>query len=415
MHIDHIALKDFRTFRSTRIDFVHPDQDFARLGFDRPKYPNVNLLLGNNGFGKTTLLKAVALACLGPAVGKSGVFPYRLIRREPDDHPEQPSLARIEAAFTTHRQDRVAGAATPERLQALVEVRRQGDLEDLVWASQAQPGWEAIFSAESEALFFVGYGASRRVEHKERFDPGARRTRLFARAQRVQSLFEDTYSLVPLNGWLPEFARRNPGRHEQVVRLLNRLLGKGHYAFTGEMADGEYLFQRGGLTVPFPALSDGYRAYLGWVCDLLHHVCMTCPPGQKLVDSRGIVMLDEIDLHLHPKWQMTVIPTLALALPNLQFIVTSHSPLVVGSLQWQNIIGMRPVRDQASRLDRVPTAVHGLDADQVLLTTHFGLTSTRAQGRDRQLKELSMKARLGDPDAAEQLLAQMSQGTELAQ
>lgn len=415
MHIDHIALKDFRTFRSAQIDFVHPDQDFAQLGFDRPRFPNVNLLLGNNGFGKTTLLKAVALACLGPAVGKSGVFPYRLIRREPDGRPEQPVLARIDASFTAHRQDRLAGAALPEHLQAHVQVRRQGDLEDLAWTSDDQTGWEAIFSAESEALFVVGYGASRRVEQKERFDPGARRARLFARAQRVQSLFEDTYSLVPLNGWLPDFALRNPGRHVQVVRLLNRLLGKGHYEFTGEREDGEYLFRRGGLTVPFPALSDGYRAYLGWVCDLLYHVCMTCPSGQKLVDSRGIVMIDEIDLHLHPKWQMTVIPTLALALPNLQFIVTSHSPLVVGSLQWQNIISMRPVKDQASRLDRVPTAVHGLDADQVLLTTHFGLTSTRAHGRDRQLKELSLKARLGDPDAAEQLLAQMSQGAELAQ
>jgi recombinational DNA repair ATPase RecF len=71
MYIDHIRLENFRTFRSSDIAFVHPDQDFKKLGIPKPRFPNVNLLLGNNGFGKTTLLKAIALASLGPAVGDS--------------------------------------------------------------------------------------------------------------------------------------------------------------------------------------------------------------------------------------------------------------------------------------------------------------------------------------------------------
>jgi hypothetical protein len=83
MYIDCIELQDFRTFRKASVDFLHPDQDPAALGMPRPKIGNVNLLLGNNGFGKTTLLKAIALACLGPAVGRSGIYPYRLVRQEP--------------------------------------------------------------------------------------------------------------------------------------------------------------------------------------------------------------------------------------------------------------------------------------------------------------------------------------------
>jgi predicted ATP-binding protein involved in virulence len=129
------------------------------------------------------------------------------------------------------------------------------------------------------------------------------------------------------------------------------------------------------LAVPFPALSDGYRAFLGWVGDLLYHVCKTCPRGKNLVDNQGIVMVDEIDLHLHPEWQMTVVPTLSRALPNLQFIATSHIPLIVGSLEWMNIIVMAPEPDGASTATRLTQAVHGLDADQVLLTEFFGLES----------------------------------------
>jgi len=419
MYIDRIHLQDFRSFRKASIDFLHPDRPTDVPDFPKPKLDNVNLLLGNNGFGKTTLLKAIALACLGPAVARAGLYPYRLIRQEPRTKTRSGSTSRpnareavIQASFTTHDQDDVPAGV--QVLESDIRVRREGDLEELQWAHPDAKPWHPIYSAESDALFFVGYGATRRVEQRDRFDAGQRTSRTFARAQRVQSLFEDSYSLVPLNSWLPAYAARNRGRFSQVVSLLKRLSGNGHYQFTGDLEAGEYLFERGGLRVPFPALSDGYRAYLGWVGDLLYHVCATCPPGRKLVENRGIVMVDEIDLHLHPKWQMDVLPTLARALPGIQFIVTSHSPLLVGSLEWMNIVTMKASTGQASTLARVRNAVHGLDADQVLLTDFFGLQTTRAQGPRRALKDLSLKAREGDTEAAKQLLAQMSRGMEPA-
>lgn len=423
MYLNRIDLQNFRTFRRASIQLLHPDQDFRQLGLPQPKIKNVNLLLGNNGAGKTTLLKAIALACLGPAVGKSGIYPYRLVRDEPfDDGPatrtpdhrrhkrrSESREAVIQATFKPHEQDRVPRGTN--QLESEVRLRRFRDLEEMDWSHNQYKAWDPIFSAKTDALFFVGYGATRRVEQKERYDPGSRKGRSFARALRVQSLFEDSYSLVPLNSWLPRYA--NAGRFTQVVNLLNDLVGhNGHYAFTGKMEDGEYLFERGGLHVPFPALSDGYRAFLGWAGDLLYHVCMTCPSGKKLVENCGIVLIDEIDLHLHPEWQMHLLPTLAKALPNIQFIVTSHSPLIVGSLEWMNIVTMQPEAGQATRPERIPTPVHGLDADQVLLTDFFGLKSTRAEGRKRDIKSLSLLASQGDRDAARRLLVEMSRGGE---
>jgi len=123
-------------------------------------------------------------------------------------------------------------------------------------------------------------------------------------------------------------------------------------------------------------------------------------------------MVDEIDLHLHPKWQMTVLQSLAKELPNIQFIVTSHRPLLVGSLEWMNIIVMQPGPKQSSKAERIEWSVHGLDADQVLLTDFFGMKSTRAPGKKRTLKELTLKARDGDTEAAKELLEQMSREVE---
>ncbi len=415
MYIDSIALASFRTFRKTQIDFVHPDQHYEAIALPPPKLKNVNLLLGNNGFGKTTLLKAVAIAALGPAVADANLPIYRVIRREKGADPHGGSEeATVTARFTPHRQDGFSAGPRHGQLQSAASIVRKGEIERIASTLEDEADWQPIFSSESDAFFFVGYGATRRVESRERVDTGARQVSSLARAQRIRSLFEESYSLMPFSVWLPRFESGNKGRFTQVRNLVNLLLKHTDYTFTGERELGEYLFDKGGLKVPFPALSDGYRAYLGWISDLLYHICETCPSGKKLVENKGIVMVDEIDLHLHPKWQLTVLPTLSRALPNIQFIVTSHSPLIVGSLEWMNIIVMAPGARASTKATRYASAVHGLDADQVLLTDFFGLQSTRAPGKKRTLKELTLKARSGDDAAAKQLLREMSQGVEEA-
>jgi hypothetical protein len=97
----------------------------------------------------------------------------------------------------------------------------------------------------------------------------------------------------------------------------------------------------------------------------------------------------------------------------MQFILTSHSPLVAGSLEWMNLITLKlDRRTNATKAHRFPESIHGLDADQVLISDFFGLTTTRAESKVRQLDKLTLQAALGDDLAAERLISEMAEGME---
>ncbi|WP_024276983.1 ATP-binding protein [Xanthobacter sp. 126] len=405
MYVRRLELRDLRAFRSAAVELLYPgrvqDDAFGDVTRWPARLDNVNVFLGNNGSGKSTLLDAIALALISPLVSSSGYRPQMLIRRSSRGKVHK---ALIDVDVVLHAQD---GNADHPDARFSASVERKGDIEFLQPTSSSR--MERYYEEGNSAFFLVGYGASRRAEALSANDLASRRRARAVRYERVATLFEDHLALVPLNSWLPGWSAQNPGRHKQVVNLLNKLLPP-HVKFTGEVGDGDYLYNFRGLVVPSTALSDGYRAYLSWVGDLLYHVCMGAPSGAKLVESRGVVMVDEIDLHIHPAWQRTVIPTLARTLKNIQFIFTTHSPLVVSTVERANIYNVEMAANATPKVSRPTEETLGLSADQILRSEVFGLDSTRDPEFTRKLQELSQAAQRGESGAALAYLRSASAG-----
>jgi hypothetical protein len=414
MFIDQIALTNVRSFATGKpLTFVHPDYAFrssrkpagvnGRL-LPRPKLPNVNLLLGENGSGKSTVLRAVAAAAFGPAA-KDLLRDSKWVRFGE-------SKATIFANLRLHKQDGRAG----EKIEADIGLSRRGERLDVTMGSpQYEQDWAPVYESANSAFFVVGYGATRRVEPLDTYDPGARVRSQSARDLRVQSLFAESFSLIPLASWLVPLRSRKGSRYEEIVDLLNRLLKPSDHTFiAGEQKRGDLQFTRAGMAVPFQLLSDGYRAFIGWVGDLLYHLNEVTPHGKALNDNSGIVLVDEIDLLLHPRWQMRVIRTVARTFPRLQFIFTSHSPLIAGSLEWMNIITLQIKGNNRTVSHRFKQGIHGLDVDQILLTKFFGLETTRATPKRQQLSRLRHEATMGDDEAKKAYVRNLVTGTEPA-
>jgi len=361
---------------------------------------NVTLLLGDNGSGKTAVLKALALATLSPVLMQSGLVPYYLVRRPIPRRAakSKPYEALVKAVAILHEQDVGSTASTkPVDLLARLQPRGKSNYDLLMTSRVPKSRIDDLNDDKSPSFFAVGYGANRRVEAGED-DSGSRAKRRTLRYQRVAGLFEDHVALRPLERWLPALQDNKP-RFDEAVRLMNDLL-PSNVIFAGEFVDGEFIFERDGVRVPFAALSDGYRAFVGWVSDLIGHLSDCCPPARKLDQLSGLVLVDEIDLHLHPEWQRLVVPTVSKQFPRLQFVFSTHSPIVAGTLTSQNIRVLVAAAGGSTDVKQYGERIHGLGAEQVLLSSYFDMKTTRAPDFEDELDALARRAAEGDGDSA---------------
>jgi hypothetical protein len=226
----------------------------------------------------------------------------------------------------------------------------------------------------------------------------------------VAGLFEDQVTLRPLNAWLPKI-KRDRLKAEAINKMSDMLPKEIKFKAAFDDAEDQYLFNFRGQDVPFTSLSDGYRAFIAWGSDLLGHMCDVTPLDKSLDDVSGIVLIDEIDLHLHPSWQRSVLPNLSKAFPKLQFIVTSHSPLVASAVRHQNIFITSEAEDGTATIKQIEEKAFGRGADQLLMSSYFGLETARAPHLVEIGQELFNKAAQGDRDAALTYLRQLSSPT----
>ena len=123
-------------------------------------------------------------------------------------------------------------------------------------------------------------------------------------------------------------------------------------------------------------LSLGCRTLLTWMVDLASRLFDRYPKSKNPLAEPAVVLVDEIDLHLHPRWQRTLMGFLSEQFPNTQFIATAHSPLVVQAAQDANIALLRREGDPVV-IDNDVERIQNWRVDQILTSELFGLESAR--------------------------------------
>ncbi|WP_395142668.1 AAA family ATPase [Armatimonas sp.] len=189
---------------------------------------------------------------------------------------------------------------------------------------------------------------------------------------------------------------------EKKMRLSKESLGKilpRSVRFLEVTVDRKVVFLDHGKEVFFENLSTGYKSTIIWIIDLVRRLVESFEMSDPLLAS-GIVLVDEIDLHLHPRWQRTIVQKIRDTFPNLQFIVTSHSPFVAQDMTEKDkiIVLTRDGDKVTARQEK--GFVKGWRADQILTSWLFGLETTR----DEEIESLEKERRIGLQRDEENLL-----------
>ncbi len=152
--------------------------------------------------------------------------------------------------------------------------------------------------------------------------------------------------------------------------------------------DGRILFDDHGTKVSTAGLSDGYRSVLGLGGDLVWRMIAAFPRSENPLHEAGVVLIDELDIHLHPMWQRNIAGWLRAQFPNIQFIVTTHSPMVAAGAG-SDALTLKVGRDSAQVLP-ITQSLFSMDVDDILRSEAFGLVSTFSPETEKKLNRLSV-------------------------
>jgi predicted ATP-binding protein involved in virulence len=394
MYLRSLTLKNVKRFRDLTLSFERPDGS-PRLW---------TVVIGENGTGKTTLLQAIAMAAVGRDHTIQLVANASRFRSIGADE----STVEIDGAF--RHEYRVEADSIPTALKQGVEIRYALKLtrDDDYFQGQTGFKFERSQFANSPSFPFrlnkddrsivAGYGVRRFLPPYERQftldNPLTQRLEtLFDRGELIATKFNE---ILGKHGWGEDFLyllmKSLSRTHDLLPGVVGlELNGVGQPFSAKSISESHKAVMRHGnreVRVPATSLSQGYQAIIAWITDLLGHAALD---AEKLVppeELRGLVLIDELDLFLHPRWQVTLVKSLKALFPQVQFVTTTHSPLVLTGLEPDEIV--RLVEDEGGNIVESPDKRHpALMTGSQLYETFFGVDRDFPEELARKLRRYS--------------------------
>ena len=422
MYISRVRLQNIRGFSGRRnVDLTLTRPDGSHAGW--------TVLAGRNGSGKTSLLRAIALTVGGPGVAP-GLIPDLRTWMTVGMKASSAVLQLVTAPEDFQ-------PASGERLKDLtIEMASLVDPDREMSRPNSQPGTTyslfvttphgiepvhramSPWQADPIGWFCAAYGPFRRLvggsgeAQRLMSTPGP--------AARLASLFYEDASLTEGVQWLIDKHLRALEHKSGAGQLGNaaiRILADGllpdHYEVSEVDSDGIWVISRG-HRFPLREMSDGYRSIAALVVDLIKqfHDCygdlhFEVRDGVPMVTSPGVVIIDEVDAHLHVSWQRQIGTWMKTHFPSVQFIVTTHSPYICQAADPGGLIRLPgPSEEEPPEVveqDLYDRVVYG-SGDDAVLSELFGMEtpySERAEDLRRELVPLEMSVLAGEASGAD--------------
>jgi predicted ATP-binding protein involved in virulence len=361
--------KEHSYFYSLELEGINcfKDKQTLDLSDENGNYSPWTIILGDNGTGKTTLLRI-------------------LDRMQPSSLGEN-NYTPIIWSFNSILMSK----------KAIINLKVNDDIKEFYVEEDREDKSSFMTSGNLNFPFLLSYGASRRMSKSPNL------SKLEDNQYKITSLFDESIELINAEEWFlqKEWAsiksegvtkQKFENEFNKVKSILIDILPDVSAIQSKPINENNSKpileVQTSYGWVNLRDLSFGYQTLTALIVDIASKMMEQYPKSNNPLEEPVIILIDEIDLHLHPKWQRTVIDKLSQHFPKAQFIATSHSPLIVQAAldKKANIVVCRKEGDKVV-IDNDPDEVKGWRIDQILTSDLFEVESPRSKTTQEMLDE----------------------------
>lgn len=326
MLLQKITIQNFRGIAEKEIEFK----------------PGFNLIKGENGKGKTSILEAIAVGLGGFIAGFDGVatrhFSKEEIRKQYillgdgsyDEKMVMPMEVKMDAQignecyhWTRNRNSVKASRSTIQPRDICKKA------EEMALASDVE-------------LPIISYQSAARVWSQKREKSENVFRKNYYRTVGYMDALVDASNIKLLLNWCAKMEQVSwqksvkIAEYEAVKKAVSDFMSymnqDGQYEVFYDKQTENLMFKNSGNILPVENLSAGYQSLVWMVFDIAYRMAVLNPEKKtNIVKTSGVVLIDEIDMHLHPKWQWNIIDSLRKVFPNVQFVATTHAPILFAS------------------------------------------------------------------------------------
>jgi len=337
MLLKSVTIENFRGIKHNSFDF---DNKF-------------NLIIGNNGMGKTAVLEAVAIGLGGFLVGVDGVT---TIHFTPDDVRSIGHLVgdgSYDIEYFTPTVVSCVADFTDETIEWNRSKSSQKKTTRTVTTRNISKYATTLTNNKNNVFPIISYQSAGRMwtQKRDKWEDVFKGN--YMRNVGYTDCLASESNIRMLTNWCKRMdyiayqKKTEVAEYESVKKAVGKFIDVLENTDTKstifyDERTKELVYFSTGEALPLRFMSAGYRSLIGMVADIAYRMAILNPNLKSEVTERttGIVLIDEIDLHIHPKWQWRIVEALIQTFPYVQFIATTHSPIVIASCKDKKVVSL---------------------------------------------------------------------------
>lgn len=388
--------------------------------------PRMNVLIGKNASGKTTVLEAVTVILGAYLAAYKEYVPSRFVHNISDNDVMRKSLKPIKSIAMTATVKQFPCTVKSQivwdknKIECIRSLEKEGGRTKFIGKNPMRDSvvnWEKMIKAadasDAEQIYpLVLYLSSARLWNENRtgeIEKIPSRTDAYQRCLDKKRSNQTSFEYIKLLGSLA--SEENEGL---PLPAYESIMDAVKYSLEEELEQGQQVLYSSrygeiaiknadGTIIDFSALSDGYRNVIKIITDIATKMCILNPYLGKdaLKNTPGVVVIDELDLSLHPTWQKRIIRILKVLFPKVQFICATHSPFIIQSLEPGELIVLdqvveeeysgQSIEDIAEEIMQVPVPQYSERKQRMYEAAEEYLTALQKNVTEEKLQELKEK------------------------